>query len=493
MELYRMEDIKAITDNLDKIIEESSIVKNHTLEPTIEEYKKAIQISKDFISSKKRIIYGGKAYDELIKLKNESDKIYKEYSRSDIEFYTPEPISDLVELCNILYEQKFTFVSGRQAEHDGTYKIYVNFENICDITYMPKNIFGNMPAVTIDKILYSHPMWILIDILRQYNDPITSYWRLRDKLFFRATTLLKHYPLELVTLSSFTYKDTHNNEKINLFKKMMSMESIIFTGSIAETYYLTLKSQINTSHIEVFSTNFRDDVKAIIEFLKEIFSDKYDQLTINYYVPFYQFWDERVEISLKDECIIKIFGNKIFGNNEMCIPYNNLFISDSKINKIQVGGFRSKIKNNIGGSDEKCIKIATFILLFNHLLIHRQYEYINRTEIYKKYEKIMHGLLNKRNTYLKENKKTVMDNTPYREFIIRCNGITVNSTRKYRLQQLNKKLKGRVIVFNYNPETQQKTFTLPEYKFSNISGNLNDKGLIRLLNEKEDKEDKEKD
>jgi len=477
MELYRKEDIKAISDNLDNIIEESTVIKNNTLEPTIDEYRQAIQISKDFIASKKRIIYGGKAYDELVKRKKESDKIYKDYCRSDIEFYTPEPIADLVELCNALYEKKFTIVSGRQAEHEGTYKIYVNFENICDITYMPKNIFGNMPAVTIDKILYSHPMWILVDILRQYNDPITSYWRLKDKLFTRATVLLKHYPLELNSSSSFTYGNKYELQKKRLFNSISQMSTVIFTGSVTETYYLTLKSQINTNHMEIFSTNFKEDVIEITNILKGIFNEDYTKLTINYFVPFYQFWDERIEVSFNNECIIKIFGN-----NGLCIPYNNLYISNDKIDKIQVGGFRKKL---IGGKDGDCIKIATFILLFNHLLIHRQYEYINRTEVYKKYEKIMHELLGKRNAYLKENKKTVMDNTPYREFISRCNGVTISSIRKHKLQQLNKKAKGKVTVFNYNPETQQKTFVLPEYKFQNISGNVNEKGLVRLLEVKD--------
>lgn len=478
MELYRDEDIQAITDSLDKIVEETTIIKNHELEPTFDDYCQAIQVCREFIKSKKRIIYGGAAYNKLIIQKKEEDRIYKKYDRKDIEFYTFEPISDLVELCNILQEKKFPFVQGRQAQHEGTYSIFVNFEGICDMSYMPKNIYSNMPVISIEKILYSHPMWILVDIFRQYNDPITSYWRLKDKTFFRASTLLKHYPLELNTSSSFSYPNKFAAQKLKLFNIVSEMKTIIFTGSVAETYYLTLKSQLNVTHMEVFSTCFKLDIRVIQKHIEEILGKDYSRISIKVYRPFFQYWDERIEFFLDNECIIKIFGN-----NGICLPYNNIYVADDKINKIQVGGYYKK--QVAGKSDEKCVKIATFILLLNHMLIHRQYEYINRSEDYKKYEKIMHDLLSKRNQYLKKEVKTVMDNTPYREFIIRCNGVAVDNNRRYRLQLVNKKLKGKVLSFNYNPETQKDKFILPDYQFSNISGNINEHGLDKLLTNKQ--------
>ena len=51
--------------------------------------------------------------------------------------------------------------------------IFVNFEQYCDMSYIPNNIFLNMPAITINGLMYADPTWILVDILRQYNYPIT--------------------------------------------------------------------------------------------------------------------------------------------------------------------------------------------------------------------------------------------------------------------------------------------------------------------------------
>ena len=229
MELYREIDIQAITDKLDQIIDEANDIKKKTLEPTLDECFQVQEVICDFIRKKKRIIYGGPAYNELIKNKNKKDGIYSIKDCKDIEFYTPKPIEDIMELSNILDGKKFKYVQGRQANHAETYTIFVNFEQICDMSYMPSNIFSNMPVITINGLLYSHPLWILVDILRQYNDPITSYWRLKDKTFFRANILLKYYPLELEKNKYKLNKDMIYIKK-NIFNEISKLNTLIFIG-----------------------------------------------------------------------------------------------------------------------------------------------------------------------------------------------------------------------------------------------------------------------
>lgn len=476
MELYRDIDIQAITDSLDKIVDESIEIKNQALEPTIDDYRQAMIVIKEFIKKNKRIIYGGAAYNALIIKKNEDDRIYSQHDRKDIEFYTPTPIEDMVNLCNLLYERKFPYVQGRQAQHEGTYSIFVNFEGLCDMSYMPRNIYENMPITIIDKIRYTHPMWILVDIYRQYNDPITSYWRMKDKLFYRANILLKHYPLELEHSQSFTYPLVHKNIRDQLFNAISSIDTIIFTGTLTQQYYKTLKNKIDSSLLEVFSTKFYKDIRTINMHIKQIVGDLYNRIIVKSYRPFFQFWGDRVEFYLDNECIIKIFSN-----NDICLPYNNLYILNDVITKIQVGGYYKKQK---GGTNERCIKIATFVLHLNHLLIHRHYEYINRSELYKKYENDMYDILLKRREYFTQEVKTVMDNTPFKEFIIRCSGETVESKRKRGLQIVKKKSAGKAFSFNYNPEIQKSSFNMPEFQFPNISGNINERGVEKMLEDK---------
>ena len=77
MDIYREEDLQAITDSLDQIVDEATNIKNTVLEPTLDEYHQAILIVKDFIKKKKRIVYGGNAYNTLINEKDPNDNIYK--------------------------------------------------------------------------------------------------------------------------------------------------------------------------------------------------------------------------------------------------------------------------------------------------------------------------------------------------------------------------------------------------------------------------------
>lgn len=481
MELYRDIDIQAITDKLDQIVDEANKIKIITVEPTINECRQVQEVINDFILKSKRIVYGGTAYNELIKLKKKSDAIYSEFVCKDIDFYSPKPLEDLIELCDLLHADGFKYVKGSQAVHVGTYSIFVNFVQYCDISYMPTNVFSNMPTITIKGLLYSDPMWILVDILRQYNDPITSYWRLKDKTFFRASTLLKHYPLDLA-ISKIEPKNNFAKEKHELFKQLVDMKTLILVGSVAIKYYLDRSSTIDTSAIECYSINFNNDIMIINKLIEQILGQKYKQIVINTYKPFFQFRDEMIEYIIDNTCLLKIYGT-----DKKCLPYNLLHLENNKfdkIDKIQLGGFyrrgnkkQDKKQENI---KDHSIKIGTFMLLFNNLLIERQYQYINRSSKYKNIETIMSNLLKARQEYLIKNSLTVVDNSPFKEFIIKCSGETIDSMREARLEAERKKSKGLKFSFHYDPATQKGHVKMPEHKFANISGNI-DKSLLEKI------------
>ena len=82
--LYNDKNIDAINNELDNIIEKVNVIKANNYEPTI---KECFAIKKDiinYVKSNKRIIYGGTAWDELIKNKDPDDKIYNENDCNDV-------------------------------------------------------------------------------------------------------------------------------------------------------------------------------------------------------------------------------------------------------------------------------------------------------------------------------------------------------------------------------------------------------------------------
>ena len=470
MDLYKNSDVDVIKNNIGSIVDETLKIRNSKIQLTMEKYKEVIEVIKTFIKKKKRIIYGGYGFNELIKAKNKDDAIYNDLQMPDIEFYTPEPLQDLVELCNKLHDNDFCWVSGQQAQHNSTYKIFVEFENVCDFTYMPTNVYRNMPVTKLDGILYSSPIWIAVDILRHHND-IMSFERLRDKIFQREVALFNNYKFVFDTKEKLEFPTTNNNLKEELFNRLVSRESLCFVGSVASHYYSNLSSTIDVTNIEVISSSFKKDVKEILYIIEDILGDKFKDINIKAFRPFFQFWDERVIFKLNDEHLLTIYGN-----NEMCIPYNNLYIDKNKIKKIQTNAVL-KDENNEG----TVIKIGTFIVVFNHYLIHRHYQYIFRSDDYKKYEGELHKLLKKRNKYLNENNLHVLDNSPYREFIIRCTGELIDVRRKYRLDMSSKKAKKKLMTFRYDPSTQKDNFTVPDYSFPNTSGKESESLKSKLI------------
>jgi hypothetical protein len=85
---------------------------------------------------------------------------------------------------------------------------------------------------------------------------------------------------------------------------------------------------------------------------------------------------------------------------------------------------------------------------------------------------MMTNLLIMRNYYLKKNKKTLLDKTPFEEFKIECIGTTDSFVRKYRLEIENKKKQKKKFTFNYYPEKDKDKIDISNETFENTSGTL---------------------
>ncbi len=469
--LYSEKDIEAINNELDNIIEKVQDIKLHKFEPTIEEcYNVKNDIIK-FVKNKKRIIYGGTAWDQLIKNKYPKDRIYTDKDCKDVEFYSPKPIEDLIELCKNL-NKKYKYVRAGESVHFETFTIFVNFSPMCDITYMPGPIFFNIKKVNINDINYIHPSVILIDILRQYNDPLNSYWRLKEKkTFFRANKILKHFPLEL---NKGNIKQININKELIefIFDNIKNIKSLIY---LLPYFYLNPDNDkiIFNDKLIVFTDNYKDDVKLIYSIIlkyfssKNILNDVNELLKFEEYVPFFQYWDKRIVFKYNNQPFIIIHGH-----NQICIPYHELYINNNKIEKINYGN----LKNN--DNKYNSIKLATFIMVLNYFIINYHYDYIYSNDNCKNDEIFIFNLVDTRKKYLQNNKLTVIDKSPFQEFIIECYGHTIDPIREKFLRQNKKREKGVKITFNYDPNNEYEPSAI---NFKNTSGNINNKPLKWLF------------
>ena len=483
---YTDEDYDDVLLKLPDIIEDAEKKAGEVLEPTVHEKRQVMKEIKDFIRKKNRKIYGGTAINETIKAINPADAIYDETTFSDIEFYSPTPVPDLVELTNLLYHKGYKYIAGREAQHEETYSIFVNFQLYCDITYVPVRVYNGIKTIEIDGISYVDPHFILIDQLRIINQPLTAAKQRWEKTFKRMYKLLKNYPLEYFDKPIKIPKPTDEIQtyisKIkNEFMAIKEIQnSCLISGFEAYNFYIrhamgdrTVEQMARTTYganrldsfitnvpyHEFISVNYHDSVEKIYNFLKKNVIDPND-VTLEEYFPLFQFTGYSVIINYKGIPLVKIYEADGF-----CIP---------------------NIKTTRG------YMYVSFQYLLMFMFINKFRAHLDKNrEMYFNYGIAISNLVTARNVFLTKKNLGVVNNTVFGEFRISCTGSTSSYMRESQLRSLEKFKQGK-IPFRYTPEQffnqseeTQKKFDPSRHLFKNTSGNkiINPKNLLFKLDE----------
>ena len=158
------------------------------------EIKKIISIVENFLRIHKQVCYGGTAINNILPLE---DQFYdKSFELPDYDFFSKTPLRDAKKLADLYYKEGFTEVEAKVGIHPGTFKVFVNFIPVADITYLAPPIFKKISkhAIRVAGIKYSPPnflrMLMYLELSRPDGD--VSRW---EKVLKRLTLLNKHYPL----------------------------------------------------------------------------------------------------------------------------------------------------------------------------------------------------------------------------------------------------------------------------------------------------------
>jgi hypothetical protein len=111
--LFNDKDKNVFKDKCELLMKNMKIYHYNFLDPKPEMFKSIVNIIINYIIENKKIMYGGYG---LYLLLNDIDKhiIYDQYDLPDVEFYSYNPVSDVVKLCNILHEHNFKHVIGQE-------------------------------------------------------------------------------------------------------------------------------------------------------------------------------------------------------------------------------------------------------------------------------------------------------------------------------------------------------------------------------------------
>lgn len=162
--------------------------------------ERALELVKNFIQERGRIIYGGMSIDLALKHAGH-EGIYAADAIPDYDFMSPDFYRDSIELADILHAAGLPEVSSINALHVTTRRVRVNFVPVADITYIPEEIYNKIPTLEHAGFRVVHPDFQRLDMHRAFGYPFTD--PPREPILHRAkkdqrrfTLLTDHYPIE---------------------------------------------------------------------------------------------------------------------------------------------------------------------------------------------------------------------------------------------------------------------------------------------------------
>jgi hypothetical protein len=297
-----------------------------------EDIQKIIKIVEDFIKRKNLICYGGTAINNI--LPTEEQFYNKDAEIPDYDFFTTNALQDAKELADIYYKSGFTDVEAKSGQHHGTYKVFVNYIPIADLTLLPKGIYNAIKkeAIRVAGILYTPPNYLRMAMFLELSRPAgdTSRW---EKVLKRMLLLNKNFPITDLNCNSIDFQREMENktdeDKIyeNVRNTLINQGVVFFGG-----YAITLYSQYMPKHLrkklekiadfDVLSNEPETTASIVKERLKDI---GFKNVKIIKREPVGEIIPEHYEIRIGKDTIAFIY------KPIACHSYNVINISGQKV------------------------------------------------------------------------------------------------------------------------------------------------------------------
>lgn len=298
-----------------------------------ETIKKIIGILEHFLRTHKTLCYGGTAINNILP---EQYRFYnKDIEIPDYDFFSPYAMDYSRDLANIYYKAGYEEVEAKSGVHSGTYKVYVNFIPIADITYMDNNLFNNIykKAIKINAINYCPPNFLRMAMYQELSRPMgdVSRW---EKVLKRIILLNNNFPLRGLSCKHQDFQrrfEGNNNEQNQIYEIARTCfinQGLVFFGGYASALYskyMPYKERKQAANIPDFDV-ISEDPETSSKILKEQFNyEGFTNVNINKKPPIGEYIDIHYEIVVNNDVIAFIY------KSTACHSYNIIVIDGQKI------------------------------------------------------------------------------------------------------------------------------------------------------------------
>jgi hypothetical protein len=213
--------------------------------------KKILRIVREFIEKRRVLCYGGTAINNLLP----SDKFYDpNYDIPDYDFYSEQPQIHAMELADIFDSQGFKNIEVKPGAHLMTFKVFVEFTGVADITYLDPTIFKRLwnENVVKESIHYASPNFLRMSMYLELSRPRgdVSRW---NKVYDRLMLLNKYFPVGCKAHSSEEVVAVTDAERTDI-ERMLQKASVILLGLHAVDLHSRKRTNVWEVPIDVLAT-----------------------------------------------------------------------------------------------------------------------------------------------------------------------------------------------------------------------------------------------
>lgn len=283
-----------------------------------EQIKTIISLVENFIRKKKLICYGGTAINNILPREDQFYDLSVELP--DYDFFSYNALQDAKQLADLYYENGYTDVEAKAGVHAGTYKVFVNFIPVADITHLDKKIFNELykDAIKINGILYAPPNYLRMAMYLELSRPEgdVSRW---EKVLKRLTLLNKHYPMKNPRCDSVNFmrsfegegdkKDVHTI--YDTLKNSFIDQGLVFFGGYANSLYANYMPKKMKGQVQSVAPDFdvlSEDPLTSAVIVKERLEDEgFDNVRIYKKPPIGELIDYHYEIVVGSDSVAFVY------------------------------------------------------------------------------------------------------------------------------------------------------------------------------------------
>lgn len=205
--------------------------------------REILNLVEEFLRRKHRICYGGMAINAHLP---SSQKFYDlRKTLPDYDFFTPTPEEDAAELKRMIEAAGFDPVVTRLGMHEGTYKVFVDYNSVADLTFMPIWMYKLLQkrALQLDGIYYADSDFLRMNMYLELSRPRGEVERW-DKVYKRLLLLNMAKPPHIETCRGSKKKRVPRMSKA-LHKALLQycmLEKFIYLGADLKRVYTSPKS-----------------------------------------------------------------------------------------------------------------------------------------------------------------------------------------------------------------------------------------------------------